>query len=114
MGKINAALAVDPWLAENPARWDFICDTVPAEVAADSPLVKLLLACATDSGRPSEVAGLNSWHDAATYTRFGIPTVSFGPGGLETAHAVDESVAVDDLVDYCAAAARAIMRFCGC
>ena len=33
MGKIDAALAVDPWLAENPARWDFICDTVPARSA---------------------------------------------------------------------------------
>jgi acetylornithine deacetylase len=114
MGRIGAALAVDPWFTEHPARWQHICDTVPAELPADHELVSLLLDCAAAMGRPGRVAGMNSWHDAATYTRFGIPTVSFGPGGVETAHTEGESVPVADLVDYCCAAALAVMRFCGC
>ena len=38
---------------------------------------------------------------------------SFGPGGFETAHGVDERVPVQDLVDHCAATALTAMRFCG-
>jgi acetylornithine deacetylase len=113
MGRINAAARADLWLAEHPPRWEFICDTVPAEVPSDSPLVRLLLDAAGAIGREGAVAGLDSWHDAATYTRSGVPTVSFGPTGMKTAHTVNEHVPVDGLVDYCCAIALAIMRYCG-
>jgi acetylornithine deacetylase len=113
MTRISAACAADSWLAEHPPEFSFICDTVPAEVPADSPLVKLLLHSSAAVGRPGRVSGMNSWHDAATYTRFGVPTVSFGPGGMETAHKVDESVPVGDLVDHACSVAVATMRFCG-
>ncbi|MCZ7665328.1 MAG: M20/M25/M40 family metallo-hydrolase [Thermoleophilia bacterium] len=114
MDRIGAALSADPWFAYHPATWQLICDTVPAEIPGDDPFVGLLLATAEDLGRSGTVVGLNSWHDAATYTRAGLPTVSFGPGGFETAHALDECVSIDDLVDFAAATAIAAMRFCGC
>jgi acetylornithine deacetylase len=114
MGRINAAAQTDLWLAEHPLLWQFICDTVPAEVPSDLPLVGLLLEAATAVGRTGAIGGLDSWHDAATYTRFGIPTVSFGPLGVETAHTVNEHMPVDSLVDYCCAVALAAMRFHGC
>jgi acetylornithine deacetylase/succinyl-diaminopimelate desuccinylase-like protein len=56
---------------------------------------------------------LNSWHDAATFTRYGTPTVSFGPGGFESAHCENEYVPVQDLVDHACAVALIAMRFCG-
>jgi acetylornithine deacetylase/succinyl-diaminopimelate desuccinylase-like protein len=37
---------------------------------------------------------------------------SFGPGGFGTAHALDERVSIDDLVDHSAATALVAMRFC--
>jgi acetylornithine deacetylase/succinyl-diaminopimelate desuccinylase-like protein len=64
-------------------------------------------------GRTSRSAGLDSWHDAATFTRFGTPTFSFGPAGTESAHTIDEWTTPDSLVDLAAALALVAMRWCG-
>ena len=39
--------------------------------------------------------------------------VSFGPGSIGKAHVIDESVPVRDLVDFSAAVALALVRWCG-
>jgi acetylornithine deacetylase len=112
--RIDAAAARDPWLAAHPIAWEWEWEVPPAEIAADHPLVSIVLDAATAVGRPSRVGGLDSWHDAATFTLHGaIPTFSFGPDGMDTAHAVDECVAIDELVDTAAAVALATMRWCG-
>jgi len=111
--KLDAAAAQDDWLAEHPLEWEWETVTLPAEIPADHPLVQVALQAGADLGRPGSPAGLNSWHDAATFTQHGTPTFSYGPGGFDTAHAIDERVAVADLVDYSAAVALIAMRFCG-
>jgi acetylornithine deacetylase/succinyl-diaminopimelate desuccinylase-like protein len=59
-------------------------------------------------------SGLDSWHDAAHFTRWGkTPTLSFGPDGVDSAHTVEERVSVEGLVDHCAAVALAALRWCG-
>jgi len=85
---------------------------VPAEMPADHPLVQTALGCAAALGHRGKPAGLNSWHDAATFTRNGTPTFSFGPDGIDTAHAVNERISVGGLVDFSAAVALTIMRWC--
>ena len=111
---IQAAAAADPWLARHSPRFHWTVDVVPAEIAADHPLVTLALGAGSVLGRPGKISGLDSWHDAATFTRWGhTPSFSFGPGGMHTAHAVDEYVPVEDLVDLAAAAALTAMRWCG-
>ena len=90
---VKAATDQDDWLAEHPPEWEWPCDIVPAEVPDDAPIVTDALAAAADVGRPGRVSGLDSWHDAAVFTRVaGTPTVSFGPGDLNKAHTIDESV----------------------
>jgi acetylornithine deacetylase len=114
MAKITAVAADDTWLAEHPPRFHWEWDVPPAEIPADSPLVRVALGAGSAVGRPGAVGGLNSWHDAAFFTRFGgVPTFSYGGGSLMTAHAVDECVPVDDLVDHCGAVALTTMRYCG-
>ena len=111
---VGAVAAADPWLAENPPTWKWIDDCPPAEVPADHGIVTGALQAAADLGRQGRVTGLDSWHDAATYTLLsGTPTISFGPGQLLIAHSVDEYVPVDDLVDHAAALALLLMRWCG-
>ena len=111
---VNAAAAGDPWLAEHPLSWEWPCDIVPAEVPSDHPIVATTLAAAAAIGRPGSIGGLDSWHDAAVFTRRGgTPTISFGPEGLDVAHTVNECVVVDDLVDHAAAVALVLMRWCG-
>ncbi len=111
--RLTAAVAGDPWFEEHPLTFSWSDDVVPAEMPADHPLVTCALGCAAALGRHGEPAGLNSWHDAATFTRGGTPTFSFGPDGFDTAHAVDERVSVDGLVDFCAAVALTVLRWCG-
>ena len=111
---VGAVAAADPWLAEHPPSWRWVDDCPPAEVPADHAIVSGALAAAADLGRQGRISGLDSWHDAATYTLLGgTPTISFGPGLLLTAHSVDEHVPVDDLVDHAAAVALVLMRWCG-
>ena len=86
----------------------------PAEIPADHPLVTTVLDAGAALGRPSRPGGLDSWHDAATFTLHGgVPTFSFGPGGMDTAHAVNECVAIDELVDTAAIVAVSALRWCG-
>lgn len=110
---LEAAASADPWLREHPLQWSWSCDVVPAEMPADHPLVTTALECAATVGRRGRVAGLDSWHDAATFTRSGTPTFSFGPDGIESAHAVDEHVTVEAMLDYTTAVALAALRWCG-
>ena len=112
--RIDAAAATDDWLAAHPIDWQWEWEVPPAEIEADHPLVTTVLESAAGLARPSRPGGLNSWHDAATFTLHGgIPTFSYGPDGIDTAHAVNECVAVDDLVDLAAIVAVSATRWCG-
>jgi acetylornithine deacetylase len=111
---VARAARSDPWLAEHPPTIAWAPEVPSSEVSADEPVVGDLLAAAADVGRPGRVAGLDNWHDGATFTRFGgTPCVCFGPGDVRLAHTIDESVAVADLVAGAQALALVAMRFCG-
>lgn len=108
----------DEWLAEHPPRFSWGTNLAPAEIDAGHPIVACALGAGVAVGRPGKVAALQAWHDAATFTRFGTPTISYGPRGLskdgETiAHSVDEFVPVDDLVSCAKALALIALRWCG-
>ena len=112
--RIADAASRDPWLAENPPAITWAPEVPSSEVSPDEPVVAELLAASADVGRVGRVAGLDNWHDGATFTRFGAtPSVCFGPGDVRLAHSIDESVPVDDLVDCARALAVAAVRFCG-
>ncbi|GIK76380.1 MAG: ArgE/DapE family deacylase [Acidobacteria bacterium] len=113
---IGAAARRDPWLAENPPAFEWGTNLAPAEVPADHPVVAAALAAGATVDRPGRVAALQGWHDAATFTRFGTPTISYGPSGLSNdgetmAHAIDEYVPVGDLVATAQALALIAMRW---
>ena len=63
-------------------------------------------------GLPATVASRTTFFDGPTFTRAGIPTIAFGPGDIQLAHAVDEHVPVDELVIAAQVLAVAAMRFC--
>ena len=108
----------DEWLAEHPPTFTWGTNLAPAEIPADHPIVACALGAGEAVGRPGRAAALQGWHDAATFTRFGTPTISYGPAGLSNdgetmAHAVDEFVPVADLVACAQALAIAALRWCG-
>lgn len=113
-GCLRAAVAEDPWFAEHPLQWEWGWTAPPAEISGDDALVALALEAGAAVGRPGAVSGMNSWHDAASFILYGAtPAFSFGPGDVREAHTVDESIAIDELVDYVAAVCLVALRFCG-
>ncbi len=111
---VERAAGADPWLAENPPVIEWAPEVPSAEVRPDHPVVEAVLGASADVGRPGRVTGMDSWHDGATFTRFGgTPSICFGPGELGAAHTIDESVPVEDLVRCSQALAVAALRFCG-
>ena len=72
-------------------------DSVSMEVAEDAEIVRRLVQALESHGLPGTVAGVPFGSDASKLTRAGSPTVIFGPGHIEQAHAVDEFVDLDDV-----------------
>ncbi|MBW3604186.1 MAG: M20/M25/M40 family metallo-hydrolase [Actinobacteria bacterium] len=84
----------------------------PFEVADTSPIVTTVAdAAVTVLGRPSQLAGVSYWADAAFIAAAGIPTVLFGPAG-EGAHAAVEWVSIDSTVACADTLAAVATRFC--
>ncbi len=115
--QIEAAIAEaasrDPWLVAHPPSVAWGSEVPAAEVAEQHPLVQTLAGAIADAGRRPVVAGLDNWHDGATFTRLGdTPAVCFGPGDIGVAHAVDEHVPVAEMVDCAKLLAVAALRFC--
>ena len=62
---------------------------------------------------PRGSSGLDSWYDAASFTRFGgTPCIGWGPRDIAWAHTIDEYVPVDDLVRCAQGLAIAAIRYC--
>ncbi|WP_406831183.1 ArgE/DapE family deacylase [Pedococcus sp. KACC 23699] len=104
----------DPWLAEHPVRvsWPggaFASGSLPS----GDPLLGETLAAAAEAGAPPpRVEGAPYGSDLRHYAAHGVPTVQYGPGELGQAHAVDESVPVDELVSCARAYALLALRRC--
>jgi acetylornithine deacetylase len=64
-------------------------------------------------GLERAIASRTTWFDGATFTRAGTPAIAFGPGAIAQAHAVDEYVPVDELVQAAQVLTVAAIRFCG-
>jgi acetylornithine deacetylase len=111
---IRDAAQADPWLQEHPPDVQWTIDIPPFEVPPDHPIIGTVLEASAAVGRDIGIGGLDSWFDAATFTRFGgTPMVGFGPRHIDNAHSIDEYVPVDDLVLCAQAIALAALRWCG-
>ena len=110
---VLAATRADPWLAEHPPRFLWDGDVPPAFHEPDEPICAFALDTLEALGLPREIASGTTWFDGPTFSRAGIPTIALGPGDIRMAHAVDECVALDELVRAAQVIAVAAMRFCG-
>lgn len=89
----------DPWLREHRSQIEWVKDLLPFETPKDDLLVKKLSLTFTDTlGTKPLVEKINAWLDAAWIYHFAkTPTVSFGPGKEETAHADVEYIEIEDM-----------------
>ena len=82
------------------------------ETSPDHPFALLVRAAVgAETGREARVAGVPWGADMRLWCARGIPCVMAGPHGIELAHAVDERVAVADLVTVARAIVRVVFGF---
>jgi acetylornithine deacetylase len=104
----------DPWLRDH-----FTLDFPKLRndayaLAADHPIAISLATACEASGFVPEVCGWNVSCDARLYYhRGGMPTLVFGPGDTQQAHANDERIAVGKIAQAAEALGRFLEDWCG-
>ena len=96
IGRVVAAFPVPPG-GRLVLRPPFI-DSISMEVPADAEVVQRLGAALVARGLDGTPEGAPFGSDATKFTRAGSPCVIFGPGSIAQAHAIDEHVALDEVV----------------
>jgi len=107
--------ASDPWLAVNPVQVSWWGGQfAPGMVQSTAPVARRVAAAheAVHGNRPT-IQGVPYGSDQRLLTGAGVPTVIYGPGDVRRAHAPDESVAVDELVDVTRTLVQLIATTCG-
>ena len=112
---IRRGVAGDPWLSDNPPVVEWWGGVFrPASTPLHDPLVSCVTEAATDAlGHAPDVAGLPCGTDLRHLVHVGdTPGVLFGPGDLRLAHAPDEAIVVDEVVEAARVLALTVLRFC--
>ena len=111
---VARAAASDPWLAENPpvVTWPggrFAAGCLPP----GDPFGAQVTSAVVAAGEPSpELIGAPYGSDLRHYAAAGVPTVQYGPGDIADAHAIEESVRIDEVVTCARAYAELIVARC--
>jgi acetylornithine deacetylase len=112
---VERACRADSWLRDHPARvsWaggQFASGALPPE----HPFAATMARAVVDAGgRAPRPRGAPYGSDLRLYAAAGVPTLQFGPGAVEDAHAADERVALAEVVLAARALALAAVRLCG-
>ncbi len=108
--------AVDhPWLREHPPVVTWPGGRVAAGALPEGHPFGATVrdAVVAAGGKEPLSVGAPYGSDLRQYAAAGIPTVQYGPGNIEDAHAVDESVPIDEVVLSARAYAHLLLRNCG-
>jgi acetylornithine deacetylase len=113
---ITKSVQEDEWLKRHPPETKFTgYFAEPSEIPVDHPIVTTVAANLRETlSKDPTISG----RLGAADTRFlnvygGTPTVIFGPGPTEQMHAIDEWVAVNDLIIATKVLALTILDWCG-
>lgn len=104
MGEFELAVAAagdrDPWLCEHPVRISWPGGRFGAgRLPEGHPLLDDVRAAVAEvRGVTPEVVGAPYGSDLRLYAAAGVPTLQYGPGRVEHAHAVDEQVEMADVL----------------
>jgi acetylornithine deacetylase len=116
---LDQICANDSWLREHPPQISWPLDWPPAVLLPEAPLVTSCrvgiddLHAATGLPVTPNLAGAQGVTDASWLQIEGIPAVVCGPGEISRAHAVDESVTIDEIITAVKVYAAIALRWCG-
>ena len=104
----------DPWLREHRPELRWVHHWPPYAQPVEHPICQTVAeAYRTALDRPATFAGFPAVDDATWLERGGVPAISFGPGNVMMAHAVDEYVPISELMEACKVYALTAMAWCG-
>jgi acetylornithine deacetylase len=113
---VASVVAADPWLAANPPQlaW-FEGQFESAETPVDHPLIRTLAAQHRSvHGAAPAILGVPFGSDMRLFVNNGaMPAVHYGPGDVRLAHAVDEYVALDEVIAVTKTIALMVVAWCG-
>jgi formylaminopyrimidine deformylase len=111
---IKNAAKLDSWLAENPPKVEWLLYWPASNVERDAPICKF---CASAhefvTMTPAVYQGFTAVNDAAFLNIKGIPSITYGPGSILVAHAIDEYVDISELIIAAKTYAVAAINWCG-
>jgi acetylornithine deacetylase len=97
--RVEQTAALDGWLAEHQPKVEWKHHWPQSVVDPEHPIVAATCAAhELAAGEPATVAGFAAVEDTTWLNAAGITAISYGPGDIRVAHAVDEHVAIDELV----------------
>lgn len=113
-GHVAQAAALDPWLREHPPSVTWNHAWPQSVVDSEHPIVReTCTAHERASGDEALLRGFAAVDDAAFLTAAGIPAITYGPGDLRAAHAIDEHVEISELVTAARTYALLAASWCG-
>jgi acetylornithine deacetylase len=83
------------------------------ELPVDHPLVKELMAAASDTDAPMQISAMTAACDAWRYALMNIPTVVMGAGSLKYAHSNEEQISLAEIKETARILLRFLERWCG-
>ena len=113
---VAAAAAADPWLRDHPPRvvWDG-GQFASGRLSASDPLISDVATAARDvhGSLPPSAAGPYGSDLRLMLGLGGIPTLQYGPGAAEDAHAPREKVSISETLDVARTLLVLALRRCG-
>lgn len=111
---LNKTFDQDSWLSKHRPTLEWIHQWPAYSTPFDHPIVSTLSeAHARTLGVHPKIQGFPAVDDATYLERGGIPSISYGPGDVMMAHAVDEYVTCQEVIDACKVLATTAMQWCG-
>jgi acetylornithine deacetylase len=115
---VERAAQADGWLREHPPQIEWRMSWPANTPDADAITEATCRAHATaNAGTPfagtPEIRGFAAVEDAAFLTLGGTPAISYGPGDLRVAHALDEYVAIDEIIAAARTFVALAIDWCG-
>ncbi|MBW2617371.1 MAG: ArgE/DapE family deacylase [Deltaproteobacteria bacterium] len=112
--QIRRFAQTDPWLRENPPKVEWPLYWPPYDVPVDAPICQAVhTAYQAALDEEPKYYGFAAVDDAAFLNLAGIPAITIGPGSITVAHAPNEHVEIEELMDACRIYALAIVEWCG-
>ncbi len=117
---VLAACRLDPWLAEHPPSFDWPLRYPGLQTSWEHELPQAMArAWERVTGEPvpppspQYPVNFGAAMEGTWLEREGIPSIVFGPGDLRVAHAKDEHVSLDEMIQAAKGLAACAMEWCG-